>query len=126
MNEDDPDAPLLARMGRGEPQAVRDMVARKLPRLLSLAQRLLGRRSEAEEVAQEAFVRIWKQAGHWQSGPARFDTWLHRVALNLCYDRLRNRRDEEPYDQSHEVADPAAVPDEALQAAQRSRRVAAA
>jgi RNA polymerase sigma-70 factor (ECF subfamily) len=87
LTEDDPDADLLARVGRGEEQAARELVARKLPRLLALAARLLGRRGEAEEVAQEVFVRAWQQAGRWQPGPARFDTWLHRVALNLCYDR---------------------------------------
>lgn len=126
MTTDDPDAELLARVGRGEPLAVREMVARKLPRLLSLAQRMLGRRAEAEEVAQEAFVSIWKQAPHWQPGIARFDTWLHRVALNLCYSRLRARRDDEPLDELREPVDPGAMPDERLQAAQRSRQVDAA
>ena len=127
MTETDPDVELLARVARGEPLAAREMVARKLPRLLSLGQRLLGQRGEAEEVAQEAFVRVWKQAAHWEPGRARFETWLHRVALNLCYDRLRGRREEEPYDEArHESADPAPAPEQALQAAQRSERVAAA
>lgn len=126
MNADDPDAELLARVGRGEPAAVREMVARKLPRLLALAQRLLGQHSEAEDVAQEAFVRVWKQAPHWQSGQARFDTWLHRVALNLCYDRLRGRREEALGEEADAIVDPAPAPDESLQAAQRSARVSAA
>ena len=122
MNDDDPDAELLARVGRGEPRAVREMVERKLGRLLSLAERLLGRRSEAEEVAQEVFVRLWKQAPTWQPGRARFDTWLHRVALNLCYDRLRRRRVTsmaEPPDQ----VDPGPQPDRALIASDVGRRV---
>jgi RNA polymerase sigma factor (sigma-70 family) len=93
LNEEDPDAELLARIDGREPGAVREMVARKLPRLLALATRMLGDRDEASDVAQEAFVRIWKQASRWQRGQARFDTWLHRVALNLCYDRLRRRQD---------------------------------
>lgn len=126
MINDDPDAELLARVGRGEPPALRELVACKLPRVLALAVRLLGRRSEAEEVAQEAFVRIWKQAARWQTGQARFDTWLHRVVLNLCYDRLRARHDEQPVDDAPEPADPALTPPEALQSAQRSRQVAAA
>ena len=126
MNELDPDAELLARVGRGEPQAVRELVARKLPRLLALGQRLLGDRGEAEEMAQEAFMRVWKQARSWQQGQARFDTWLHRVALNLCYDRLRGRRDEGPYDELHDAADPAAMPDETLYTAQRSGLLKAA
>ena len=96
------------------------MVEKKLGRLLSLAERLLGRRGEAEEVAQEVFVRLWKQAPHWQPGRARFDTWLHRVALNLCYDRLRRRREEAPDDDADEAAaDPADSPDALLQANQR-------
>ena len=126
MNQDDPDAALLARVGQGDAQAVREMVARKLPRLLSLAQRLLGQRGEAEDVAQEALVRVWKQAPGWQPGLARFDTWLHRVALNLFYDRLRRQPEEALGDDAPEVADPGPAPDEALQAAQRSARMSAA
>ena len=125
MSDDDPDAELLARVGRNEPGAVREMVARKLARVLSLAQRLLGQRGEAEEVAQDAFVRLWKQAPRWHRG-ARFDTWLHRVVLNLCYDRLRKRRDEKPFKEQHESTNPAPAPDEALQVAQRRDRMAAA
>ena len=103
------------------------MVEKKLGRLLALAERLLGRRGEAEEVAQEVFVRLWKQAPHWQPGRARFDTWLHRVALNLCYDRLRRRREEVLDDDADDAAaDPAAAPDAQLQAKQRGRRVARA
>jgi len=103
------------------------MVEKKLGRLLSLAERLRGRRSEAEQVAQEVFVSLWKQAPHWQPGRARFDTWLHRVALNLCYDRLRRRRDEAGDDEVDEAAaDPAGAPDELLHAKQRARRVARA
>jgi RNA polymerase sigma-70 factor (ECF subfamily) len=89
----DPDEALLVRIADGDPAAVRALVGRKLPRMLSLAQRLLGDPAEAEDVAQEAFLRVWKQAPKWRPGAARFDTWLHRVALNLCYDRLRRRRE---------------------------------
>jgi RNA polymerase sigma-70 factor (ECF subfamily) len=125
--DEDPDAELLARVGRSEPQAVRLLVARKLPRLLSLAQRLLGHRGEAEEVAQDTFIRVWKQAPMWRPGAARFDTWLHRVALNLCYDRLRRRRDEEPHAEDHpDPIDPTATPEQMMHASQRGARVARA
>ncbi|MGF6596117.1 RNA polymerase sigma factor (sigma-70 family) [Paraburkholderia sp. GAS448] len=110
MSERDPDAELMARVGTQDPVAVRTLVARKLPRLLALATRMLGDRMEAEDVAQEAFVRIWKQAPSWREGEARFDTWLHRVALNLCYDRLRGQR-EEPVAEMPDQADPAASPE---------------
>jgi RNA polymerase sigma-70 factor (ECF subfamily) len=93
MRLGDSDDQLLARVAVDDPAATRAMVARKLPRLLSLAGRMLGDAVEAEDVAQEVFLRIWKQASRWRPGEARFDTWLHRVALNLCYDRLRRRRE---------------------------------
>src|SRR5262245_39013877 len=89
----DPDEALLSRIADGDAAAVRALVARKLPRVLGLAQRMLNDPGEAEDVAQETFLRAWRQAPKWRTGEARFDTWLHRVALNLCYDRLRRRRE---------------------------------
>ena len=112
-------------MGDGDPAAVRALVARKLPRLLALAGRMLGDPAEAEDVAQEAFVRAWKQAPGWRPGGARFDTWLHRVALNLCYDRLRRRR-EVVTDNPPERADEGPAPDRGLEAKDVGDRVAAA
>lgn len=121
----DPDEELLARVGDGDPAAVRALVARKLPRLLALAGRMLGDPAEAEDVAQEAFVRAWKQAPGWRPGGARFDTWLHRVALNLCYDRLRRRR-EVVTDNPPEQPDDGPAPDRGLEAKDVGDRVAAA
>jgi RNA polymerase sigma-70 factor (ECF subfamily) len=126
LNEEDPDAGLLARIDEQEPGAVREMVARKLPRLLALATRMLGDRDEASDVAQEVFIRIWKQASRWQSGQARFDTWLHRVALNLCYDRLRRRHEVPLDDDTPEPADHAPLPEDQLDDTARSARIAAA
>ncbi|QGZ65792.1 RNA polymerase sigma factor [Paraburkholderia acidisoli] len=122
LSERDPDAELVARVGERDAGAVRTLVARKLPRLLALATRLLGDRMEAEDIAQEAFMRIWKQAPQWRSGEAKFDTWLHRVALNLCYDRLRGRR-EEPVDTLPDEADPAPAPDLRLETRSRDEHV---
>jgi len=121
----DPDQDLIARVGQGDPAAVRAMVARKLPRLLGVATRMLGDRSEAEDVAQEAFMRLWRQAGRWRPGAALFDTWLHRVTLNLCYDRLRRRR-EITTDAVPEQADPAARADQSMIDQARDARLAAA
>src|SRR5437879_6324297 len=103
------------------------MVARKLPRLLALAARMLGDRAEAEDVAQDAFLRLWRQAPHWRRGEARVDTWLHRVALNLCYDRLRARREivsDDDLPELHDQPDPAPAPDEQFQRALDAKRVA--
>lgn len=125
MGEADPDEALLARIAQGDATAVRLLTHRKLPRLLALAGRMLGERAEAEDVAQETFLRVWKQAGRWKPGQARFDTWLHRVALNLCYDRLRRRR-EIPTASPPDRPDDGPGPDRGLEAADTGRRVAEA
>lgn len=125
MGETDPDEALLARIAAGDAAAVRVLTHRKLPRLLALAGRMLDDRTEAEDVAQETMLRAWKQASRWTPGPARFDTWLHRVALNLCYDRLRRRR-EIPTATLPDRPDEGAAPDRGLEAADTGRRVAAA
>lgn len=100
-------------------------MARKLPRMLGLAQRMLGDAAEAEDVAQEVFLRVWKEAPRWKPGLARFDTWMHRVALNLCYDRLRRKR-VTPMAEPPEQIDPGPGPDRSLMAADVGRRVQAA
>jgi RNA polymerase sigma factor (sigma-70 family) len=121
----DPDEDLVRRVGQAEPAAIQAMVARKLPRMLALAQRMLGDAAEAEDVAQEAMLRAWRQAPSWKPGKAKFDTWLHRVALNLCYDRLRRRR-EIPTASPPDSADPGPAPDRGLLAADTGSRVHAA
>jgi RNA polymerase sigma-70 factor (ECF subfamily) len=123
--EDDPDFDLVVRAGRGDAAAAQALVARKLPRVLALARRMLGDAAEAEDVAQEAMLRVWRHAPGWRPGKARFDTWLHRVALNLCYDRLRRRR-EQPTAEPPEQIDPGFAPDRGLRAADVGRQVGAA
>lgn len=121
----DPDETLLAGVGRGDPSAVRALLDRRLPRILALARRMLNDAGEAEDVAQETFLRAWKQARSWTPGQARFDTWLHRVALNLCYDRLRRRR-EVVTDTPPEQVETGPAPDAGLMRADLSKRVEAA
>ena len=125
LGAEDPDEALLVRVADGDPAAVRALVGRKLPRIMGLAQRMLGDSAEAEDVAQETFLRVWKQAPKWRPGQARFDTWLHRVALNLCYDRLRRRR-EVTTDDPPEIVDEGPGPDRGLQAQDTGRRVGVA
>jgi len=123
--EDDPDVALLRRVAAGDQAAIQALIARKLPRICALAARMLGDAMEAEDVAQEAFLRVWRQAPTWRSGEAKFDTWLHRVALNLCYDRLRRRR-EQPAAAPPDQVDPAIGADVTIEIMQTSIRVQAA
>jgi RNA polymerase sigma-70 factor (ECF subfamily) len=125
LSDHDPDSALIERVGRGDAAATREFVASKLPRMLALARRLLRDGGEAEDVAQEAFVRAWRIAADWQPGRARFDTWLHRVVLNLCRDRMRKRRDLSS-DAVPETADPAPDAEARLIESERGRAVASA
>ena len=118
----DPDDELVRRAGLGDPAAIQALVARKLRRILALAERMLGDAAEAEDVAQETFLRVWRHAPRWKPGAARFDTWLHRVTLNLCYDRLRRRR-ERPTAEPPDRPDPGPAPDRGLEAEDVGRRV---
>lgn len=86
------DEALLARYASGEPEAARLLVDRLGPRIQRLALRLLQDRAEAEDVTQEALMRLWQIAPRWVPGGAQPATWLHRVAVNLATDRLRRRR----------------------------------
>lgn len=72
------------------------LMERRLASVHRLAFRLLGDAHEAEDVAQEAFLKLWAHAPDWQPGRARLSTWLHRVASNACYDRLRKRKPDLP------------------------------
>lgn len=87
----DPDVALLLRAGQGDRLACSTIVERHLGRITAFAQRTLGQRSDAEDVAQETFLRLWRHAGDWTDQGAKVSTWLHQVALNLCRDRMRRK-----------------------------------
>jgi len=88
----DLDSDLMARFATGDQAAARALTERLLPGVLALARRMLRDNAEAEDVAQEAMMRLWKIAPTWEQDRARPSTWLYRVASNLCTDRLRRRR----------------------------------
>ena len=89
----DPDTLLIRRIAEGDGQAAAALMRLRLPRILAVASRMLGDRSLAEDIAQEVFLRVWTQAAHWQPGQAKFETWMVRVTMNLCLDRLRRRHE---------------------------------
>lgn len=91
MSEVSDDA-LLVLYANGDAEAARALTLRLTPRVLRLAARMLGDAAEAEDVVQEAMLRLWRIAADWRQGEAQVATWLYRVASNLCTDRLRRRR----------------------------------
>lgn len=94
VDEANDDAKLMQRIATGDQRAFRDLMQRHLSRTVRLAARILGSTGAAEDVAQEAFVRVWKHAGNWEDpkqAGAKFTTWLYRIVLNLCIDEKRKR-----------------------------------
>lgn len=87
-----PDEALLVLYANGDRAAARMLTLRLAPRALGYAARILSDRAEAEDVAQEAMLRLWRVAPQWRQGEARVSTWLYRVVTNLCTDRLRARQ----------------------------------
>ena len=86
-----PDDALVVAFANGDVAAGRVLLGRLTPRLFAHASRILGDRFEAEDVVQEAMVRLWKTAPQWRQGEAQVSTWAFRVVINLCTDRLRLR-----------------------------------
>lgn len=86
------DDALLVLFANGDRQAAQDLTGRLGPRAFGVALRVLGDRAEAEDIAQEAMMRLWRMAPDWQTGNAKVSTWLYRVTLNLCLDVKRRRR----------------------------------
>ncbi len=101
------DEALLREVGRGDPVACRVLVERHLPALVGFSGRVLGNAAEAEDVAQDAFLRVWERTRQWRPPPRRFRPWLYRIAYNLCIDRLRRSRDL-PWPEGLDPPDPRA------------------
>ena len=113
---------LMVRVGRGDRDACRLLVERHLGRIHAFTTRVLGNRSEGEDVAQEVFLRLWKHASRWQPTGAKLTTWLHRIALNLCLN-LKERRREIPSEHVPDAADPGPGPAEAVRRKEMERHV---
>ena len=82
----------MARVRLRDSAAFRTLVDRHASILHRVAYRMTGDAVEAEDVAQEALLRLWRDADRWQVGRAGVGAWLNRVVVNLCLDRLRKRR----------------------------------
>ena len=118
------DDTLMARVAARDAAAFRALADRHGALPYRIAYRMTGDAAEAEDVAQEAFLRLWDKAPRWRPGGAGVAAWLTRVAMNLSLDRLRRRRfaSAEPVP---ERADEAVGADEAIGQAQTDAAVRA-
>jgi RNA polymerase sigma-70 factor (ECF subfamily) len=119
------DDELMAAVASADRHAFATLVGRHLDRSVAVAERMLGDRHDAEDVAQETFAKIWAGAAQWRRGGAKFTTWLHRVVVNAAIDRLRRRRSV-PFETAGEPVDAQPSAFHRVHRAEVARQVAAA
>ena len=95
----------MARIAAGDRATFRVLAQRHLGSVITLAAHILGNRNDAEDIAQEAMLRVWINAPRWKP-VARFRTWLTRIVVNLCLDR-RRRAAWLPLETAGQIADSA-------------------
>ena len=108
--QDTSDEMLMAAVAARRQQAFRILMDRHMPRAIRVAQRIVRNPAEADDIGQEAFLRVWHKAESFDPNIARFTTWLYRIVLNLAFDRVR-RPSFAPIDEAAEIesGEPGAV-----------------
>ena len=84
------DVTLMRLIGSGDEEAMRELVKRHQNRVYGTIARMLGSERDAEDLAQQVFVRVWKSAGRYQPS-AKFTTWLFKIVRNLIFSETRRR-----------------------------------
>lgn len=91
----DSDEALMARVAARDQRAFRALMERHMPRAIGFAERVVGNNADADDIGQEAFLRVWNHAASFTPRTARFTTWLYRIVLNLAIDRRRKPQHQE-------------------------------
>ena len=86
------DASLMQLTCSGKHDAYSEIVARHTDRYFSLAFRTLQNASDAEDVVQNAFIKLWQRPDLWDGSKSKFMTWFYRVIINACHDHLRKNK----------------------------------
>lgn len=97
------EAALVSQAGHGDRAAFSTLTERHLSSVVGIARRMLRDDAEAEDVAQETFLRLWRLGATLEIGPQGLRPWLRRVASNLCIDRMRGRSKVSVTDELPEV-----------------------
>jgi RNA polymerase sigma-70 factor (ECF subfamily) len=104
--DDSTERRFVERLQRHDERAFNELVDVYSPRVYRLVVRMMGRRDEAEDMAQEVFVQVFKGIGQFR-GDSKLGTWIYRVAINLCKNRSKylSRRHDDKQDALDAVAD---------------------
>ncbi len=120
------DRALARAVARGERAAMAALTRRCLPVVHAVARRLLNDPVEAEDVAQETFLKVWRAIDRYDPARARLEAWTGKIAANACYDRLRKRGETALDDAAPERADGAPRADALIEARDSANQVRAA
>lgn len=115
------DRDLIACAQRGDRQAFTELVCRHQNGVVSLIYRMCGDPQQAEDTAQEAFVRVWQNLDRYKPQHS-FRSWLYRIAANVALDSLRRERPSTELD-SLPLADASAGPEQSAEERQRAVQV---
>ena len=91
------DDELMQRFQKGDEDAFNLLVRRHQKPLINFIARFTGDKDNAEDLAQETFIRMFKAANRYKPGRAQFKTWMYFIAKNLCKNEIRNRGRRERY-----------------------------
>jgi RNA polymerase sigma-70 factor (ECF subfamily) len=109
------DQELLALIQDGSQEAFSVLVQRHTERFYRLAYRYLQNKEAAEDIVQDAFVKLWEDPGRWQAERNnKFTTWFYRVVVNLCLDWQKRKKPLVIGDQELSIADDRETPDIAM------------
>lgn len=108
------DASLMSLTCSGEHNAFAEIVARHTDRYFALAFRTLQNSSDAEDVVQNAFIKLWQKPTAWDGDKSKFTTWFYRVIINACHDHIRKNKNYVSAEE--EVLDSMAEPSSSEQA----------
>ena len=98
----DSDEYLMRRVQQRDESAFSMLVQRHTQSIHAFIYRLCGNRGDAEDIAQETFLRLWQRSSQWTPDTVRFTTWIHQIARNLCIDQFR-REQSQKRTTGHEV-----------------------
>ena len=88
------DNALLEAYGNGIPGASQILTDRFMSKIFTQAFHRVRNEADADDIAQEAMLRLWRIAPNWNQGNAKISTWLYKIVNNLCIDRLRQKKTE--------------------------------
>jgi RNA polymerase sigma-70 factor (ECF subfamily) len=133
MNEEVSSEDLMTRIAKGEENAFEILVNRHQTSILNLIYRFIGDRTQAKDLAQEVFLRVWQSARSYEP-KAKFTTWIYRITANLCLNELKSARRRKLFqflrfggDQENTIegalVDASPSPEDLLLSREQSRRI---